>query len=143
MKAQLQRTSYDLNFIPYDSLSAEALNKVRAGEVVECSFKKVRNPEFHRKYMKLVRTVFDNQEKYTQFEKFRKAVLMEAGHTEPLGLWDGTIVDIPASINFDKLDEIGFRDVYSDTIDALLRMLPHLGVADLERMSEEVISFDG
>lgn len=142
MKAQLQRTSYDLNFIPYDSLSAEALNKIRAGEVVECSFKKMRNPQFHRKFFALINLVFERQKKYEVLEDFLTEIKLKIGHYREHVTTKGVLIYVPKSISFNKCDEIEFRKIYSKTIDVCLAHFITGTPEEIEQMVNEVISFD-
>lgn len=67
MKAQLQRTSYDLNLIPYNQATADYVNKHRPGQVFDVEFIEERrsltkNALSHVWYQQLDRTAFSDHE---------------------------------------------------------------------------------
>lgn len=105
---------------PGDQQAEEALKKIGQGELMQCEIKRPRNLSFHRKYFALLTLVFQNQEKYEDFEAFRAEVTMRAGWWEEHKHLSGKISFFPKSISFAKMDENDFSKLYDKTIDVLL-----------------------
>jgi hypothetical protein len=114
-----------------------------AGELVSFSWKRERNPGFHRKFFALVTYVKDNSEVFDTKAKATTAVKIAAGHVE----WEmspvtGELVPIPKSISFDAMDQNEFDQFYSDAIDGIVKhVLPHMNRVDLQTALEEVNRF--
>ena len=121
---------------PYDDAAAETLKRFKVGESCWVEVKKARNPKFHRMYFALLNLTYDNQDRYTNFEHFRKAVQMAAGHVDEFITLDGELVLQPKSIAFDQLDELGFQVVFSETMKVCAKIL---GDLDLHYLEMEVM----
>lgn len=118
---------------PTDDAGAEALKRFKLGESVWIEVRKARNPRFHRMYFALLNLTFENQERYTSFEHFRKAVQIAAGHVEELITLDGEVLLQPKSIAFDQLDDLQFQVVFSETMKVCAKLLGDLDLHELER----------
>jgi hypothetical protein len=98
-------------FMPADADAEEAVRLFKAGQVYRAEVVKPRSYQHHKLIMALLQLTFENQERYANFEHFRKAVAIEAGHVEELVAIDGTIHFLPKSLNYDTLDEVEFTKV--------------------------------
>ena len=148
MKAQLSKTISGL--MPIDPDSVAWFNKLKPGEVVRADFKKIRNYQFHKKYFALLSVGFDNWEpgeinsKYGKpeknFDRFRKDLIILAGFYENTVRIDGSVRIEPKSISFAKMSAEEFADLYSRTIDVLIK---HVYKQDMdpEKLNEIVESY--
>ena len=129
MKAQLSKTISGL--MPIDPDSVAWFNKLKPGEVVRAEFKKVRNYAFLKKYFALLAVAYDNWEpgeidsKYGKpeknFERFRADLTILAGFYDNTIRLDGSVRIEPKSISFAKMSAEEFGDLYSRTIDVLIK----------------------
>lgn len=118
-----------------DEEAKEAMKRWKVGETLKCSVKKPRDYRNHKRYFALLNLTFENQERYTSFEHFRKAVQIAAGHVDELVTLEGEIVLIPKSIAYDALDEMEFSKVFGETMTVCAKIL---GELELHVLEEEV-----
>lgn len=118
MKVHL-RKNYDGSFLPADQEAAEWAIKIKTGEVVYATFKKLRNYEFHKKYFGLISIAFQNQEEFVNQEFLRKIMQIKAGYFDPI-LFEETVYRIPKSISFGSMDHEEFEQLYSSVLDVIL-----------------------
>ena len=88
------------------------------GEIVEVEFVFPRSGPFHRRHMAIMRTLFDSQERFAEFEHLLTWVKVGAGWVD----WhecNGALVPIPKSISFARADEEEFHRYH----DAVMRFL--------------------
>ena len=124
-----------------DDTAKAALAKIKNGEQVHVSIKKPRNVLFHRKFFALCQVVFENQERYDDFDAFRHELTMRAGWWDTHVHVSGKISYIPKSISFAKMDETSFAEFYNKAIDAALEHF--IPGTDKEGLEEAVIDFSG
>ena len=125
---------------PADEVATEAIRKFPAGEIYEIEIKRPRNLKFHRKAFALMQLAYENQENYTEFDKFRRALVIEAGYFDDLRLLDGTTVREAKSLSFAKMDEDDFGKLYNALINTILRVvLPGVGRPELEAQVEQFL----
>lgn len=98
-------------FIPADEETRLLGKKYKLGEVYKADVTKPRSYLHHKLCMALLNLTYQNQERYTNFESFRKAVAMAAGHCEELHTLDGEVLKLPGSLSYDALDEVEFTQV--------------------------------
>lgn len=108
---------------PADAESEEYLRSLAAGEVVRVKVWKPRNPQFHRKFFALLKLGFDNQNTYSNFDHWRRAVTIEAGFFEDLKMLDGTTVREAKSISWGSMDELEFSRLYYAALDVIANFL--------------------
>lgn len=99
-------------FEPSDEPSREVWKRFKVGEDYRTDVVKPRSYQHHKLCFALLNLTYENQERYSNFEDFRKAVAMAAGHTEELVTLHGEIVRLPASLSYDSLDEVQFTQVF-------------------------------
>src|SRR5262245_42682366 len=97
----LQRTLS--GFVPHDSVSQELWSKYKVGEIYRAEVVKPRSYKHHKLCMALLSLTYQNQEKYSNFEHFRKAVAIAAGHCESLVTLDGEVLQLPGSLSYEAL----------------------------------------
>lgn len=121
--------------VPADEAAKQAVKRWKIGETLKCSVRKPRCYTNHKKYFALLSLTFENQDKYTSFEHFRKAVQIAAGHVDELITLDGEITLMPKSIAYDALDEMEFSKVFCETMTVCAKIL---GDLDLDELRCEV-----
>ena len=99
-------------FEPADEPSLEVTKKYKLGEIYRADVVKPRSYKHHKLCFALLNLTYSNQERYANFEDFRKAVAIAAGHTEELVTLHGEIIRLPASLSYDALDEVEFTKVF-------------------------------
>ncbi len=119
-------------FIPADEPSLELARKYKLNEVYRADVVKPRSYQHHKLIMALLNLTFANQELYTNFEMFRKAVAVAAGHVDELVTVDGEIIKLPKSLNYDTLDEVEFTTVSGAMMTVCCRLLKGIGAEELE-----------
>ena len=117
--------------VPADEAAKQAVRRWKMGETLKCSVRKPRCYTNHKKYFALLSLTFENQDKYTSFEHFRKAVQIAAGHVDELITLDGEITLMPKSIAYDALDEMEFSKVFGETMTVCAKILGDLDLDDL------------
>jgi hypothetical protein len=89
-------------FAPADADAAEIARSFKVGQVYRAKVTKPRSYQHHKLIMALL---------WPSFDTFRKAIALEAGHTETVITRDGTIHEGPGSLSYDALDEVEFTRV--------------------------------
>lgn len=111
MEIRLLKT-HNNRLSPNDGQAEQYLTKVPFSELVICTVKRPRNPQFHRKFFSLLQLVFENQERYTNFDQFRKEIVMRAGFYEEHVHLTGKVSYVAKSLAFGSMDETEFSDLY-------------------------------
>ena len=110
-------------FVPADEPSAELARKYKTGEVYRADVVKPRSYQHHKLCMALLTLTYQNQERYTNFDMFRKAVALEAGHVNEIIKLDGEVVLEPGSLSYDALDEVEFTRVMASMMTICAQIL--------------------
>lgn len=130
------------NTLEVEEAAEKYLRRFRLGEDFLISLKRPRNLAFHRKFMALLRYAFENQERYEDFEAFRKEVTMRAGWWEEHVHVTGQISYTAKSIAFAKMDELQFDELYRKAITAIIEhFLVGMDPEELDAAVEEVLGF--
>lgn len=119
-------------FVPADEPSLDLWRKYNLGEVYRADVVKPRSYKHHKLIMALLNLTYANQDMYDNFEMFRKAVAVAAGHVEELITVDAEVIKLPKSINYDTLDEIEFTKVAGAMVTVCCRLLKGIGADELE-----------
>lgn len=119
-------------FEPADEEGAERWRNYKLGEVYRADVVKPRSYQHHKLCMALLTLTFQNQEQYTNFDDFRKAVALAAGHSSEFVAIDGEIMRIPGSISYDALDEVEFTDVFKRMMAVCCSVLKSVSMDELE-----------
>lgn len=127
MKLHLLNTMSGL--VPCYDEDADEKKKLKLGEQYEAEIKISRNPLFHRKFFSLIACAWEflgekRQKGFRTKECFRKYLISAAGFVEPFfSPKNGEWLEIPKSIEFSKMDEAEFEELYKGVrtvIDSLL-----------------------
>lgn len=129
MKFLVKKTFSGLK--PVYASDVDIYNKIHLEEEFEIEYKRVRNPKFHRKFFKLIQTVFENQEKYRVLDELREDLTIAAGyHYEHINYLTGEVKIKAKSIAFASMDETEFSELYGAVIDQIVLYF-HFGKQDL------------
>ena len=138
---------------PMAAADADALSKIKTGDVVLVEFRKPRNVLFHRKYFSLLNFAFEHWEPEAMkfkgrevgksLDVFRGWIICQAGFYDLAITPDGRVKASPMSISFAKMDEQEFEDLYSKTIDVILKCVlkNYKNRDELESVLETVIGY--
>jgi len=149
----LNLTKMPFGLIPSDPESDEWTRKLKPGQVIHGKFSKVRNYQLMRKYFALLNVGFDwwsppdTISKFgpieKNFERFRADVIILAGHYHTVFRLDGSFRVEPDSISFAKMSAEDFSDLYSKTIDVLLKNVygKDMTAEELNGIVEKYLSF--
>jgi len=135
MKLTLVKNLDNTFSLPYNS-DYDSANKMKAGVYFECDIKKKRNYKFHKKYFALINLVFDNQEKYDNINELREDLTKVSGfYTVREDLQGNKVVKVD-SISFSEMDEFKFNDLYSKTLDSIVKYF-HFNENDINTHIEQ------
>lgn len=111
MKLQMKYSGTYL--IPNSDDSVENYEKLKTGQIYSVELKQARNPKFHRLGFALVKAMFDNQERFTNFEDFRRELKIMTGCYEEYTRYNGETVLIPQSWSWADMDDIQFHEIHN------------------------------
>lgn len=123
----LKRTLTGL--VPADEPSAVLLRSYKVGECYRATIVKPRSYKHLCLAMALLTVTYEHlPEKYAKsfanFDQFRKAVALEAGHSEAFVTLEGQIQEIPKSISYDAIpDDVEFGKVRAAMMTVCARIL--------------------
>lgn len=125
-----------------------SLFNLEAGEIAEVGTRIPRSGPFHRFHMLVEQTVFEAQDKFTQFEMFRNWVKIGSGHVTWVPGAKGGIVPLPNSISYEKLQEEDMR-MFHQNMMAFFRgqhcapyLWKHLGDKSHDMMDSVISQFE-
>ena len=145
---------------PADEESREWLAKLKQGQPVEVQARVPRNAAFHRKYFALLNLAFDywsEEAKTLEYkgeavlpdrERFRKDCIILAGFYRPVVNLKGEVRIEPESLKWSSMTEERFGELYSATINVLLRRVfngrvcPKWTEEQLRDVAEQILEFD-
>lgn len=105
------------NYAPMDDLDYEESKKIPVGEVIKGV--KSRNWKFHKKGFMLLKLGYDNQEKYPNFEVYRKVTTIRAGYFFEAPTKDGEVYYIAKSLSFENMSAQDFEAWFKSTLDVI------------------------
>ena len=108
----------------------EKIKKLKVGEEYQCEIKQPRNLKFHRKFFALINLLFENQEQYSNIERLRKDLIIEAGFYDEWADLHGEIHKEAKSISFASMKEHEFNDLYNRVIDVIVKYF-HFGKQEI------------
>lgn len=121
--------------------------RVKEGTIYVKDFKKVRNPDFHALVFAFLNVVYNFQDRFEDFELFRKRVKLLSGCYDEIPIEDGDgnikIILDPWSWNFGNMDEYEFQKVFSMIKNASLKhFCNHADPGEVDRRVFEIMEFD-
>ena len=118
----------------YDS-DYESFKKIPLNEIIEIEYKKQRNIRFHRKLFSLLNLAYSNQNIFDNLEDMRYCLMLECNLSEiKVNKLTGEIFKVPKSLQFAKMDEVEFNEVYNTLKQYICEWL---GVTN-EQINEEI-----
>ena len=108
------------SFKPADSESEELIRKIKLNEIREFTVVKKRIGIYHKKYFKMISLIQKNQDEYSMSEFLTNIKIKLKMYTVKYD-FDGVPYPEFKSISYDKMDQFEFEDVYSKTLDFLLK----------------------
>lgn len=119
----------------------EIYSKIKIGDPIKITFKKVRNLEFHRKYFALINCAWQYQNEKTtnhfkcNIELFRKTVEISAGHCDMIySISRKEWVEIPKTISFSSMDNNEFSELYERVKDVIFNIfLKNITTVEFEK----------
>lgn len=133
MKIQVIKTLNGLK-PAYDS-DYESFKKIPLNEIIEIEYKKQRNIRFHRKMFALLNLAFSNQNLFDNLDDMRYCLMLECNLSEiKVNRLTGETFKVPKSLQFSKMDEIEFNEVYNTLKQYICEWL---GVTN-EQINEEI-----
>lgn len=139
---------------PADPEAEALISSLAIGDGIAVEAKRTNNIKFHRKLFALLRLAFDvwdpqalsagaNAQK--SFERFRKDILILAGHYEPVFRLDGSVELVAKSLSFAKCDEIDRAQIYADVLNVvwekIMKEAGYLSAGDIDRVVNELLAF--
>ena len=104
-----------------DLETENVIGKLKEGETLKLTYKKVRNGTYHSKFFSMINLVFENQDKYDVMEDFLTEVKLRSGHYKTHVTLKGKMIYIPKSIAFDEMDQFDFEKFYEKAINVCLK----------------------
>lgn len=130
--------------IPMDQ-DTEAFTRFKAGSVIRCDVKEMRNGKFFRKWWALVKVGFDlwtetapsieykGVEIEPNFDRFRKDLTVLSGYYDPVFNVKGEVRMEPKSLQWSKMDEMEFAELYQKTLTTIInKIIPHRKISEQE-----------
>lgn len=136
---------------PNDDEAQDCLRKLKVGQDVQVRVTRTRNYMFHRKWFALLQFAFDQWTPHAvqtrhgvtpekSMDRFRKDVTILAGFYEATYRLNGDIRIEAKSISFASMSQEEFEELYSKSIDVLLKLiLRDMTEDELRRSVEELI----
>lgn len=129
-KLYLKRTL--VGFAAADEATSELMRKYKIGEVYKADVVKPRSYQHHKLCMALLSMTYENQDRYTDFTVFRKAVALAAGHSIEYVSLDGEIIREAGSLSYDALDEVEFGQLMPRMMTVCAHLLHDMDLDELE-----------
>ncbi|HEY5590648.1 MAG TPA: DUF1367 family protein [Paludibacter sp.] len=127
-------------FEPLTSEDFKKSLKLGIGDFVELITWKERNVYFHRKYFALLNTTIYFLPEDEQFDRLRnidylrKEIMLLIGEVDIHVSFDGEMHMIPKSISFKSMDESKFQQIYSLSVNAILKTyLKNISIQNFEK----------
>lgn len=154
-KLRLQKMDINSNavFAPCTPESIELAKNVPVGKVIDVEYSFPRNIQFHRKWFALLKIGFENwnpgeiNNQYgtpeKNFDRFRKDVTILAGYYHVVVRLDGSTRVEADSVSFGSMDEAQFKELYSKTIDVLLKRVydNSMSAEELDDLVDKFLGF--
>lgn len=133
--------------VPMDQ-EQEAFKRFKAGSVIRCDVKEMRNGQFFKKWWSLVKVAFDlwtetmpnvefkGVEIAPNFDRFRKDLTVLSGFYDPVFNVRGEVRMEAKSLQWSKMDEGSFNDLYQKTLTTIIsKIIPGRNMTEDELRS--------
>lgn len=117
-----------------DEAASAVLRRIPAGDVMMVEVRRPRNLSAHRRWWATANLLYQNCDQFKSPEVAHQWMKLMAGHATPIvSKATGEVFLVADSISFARLDEDGFRDVWTRACQAICEhLLPTITVPDLE-----------
>lgn len=120
-------------FVAADEVSAELTRKFDVGDIYRADIVRPRNYKHHKLCFALLSLTFANQERWTDFRKFRRALALAVGYVEEIVGVDGVITEVPRSLSYDECpDELEFQTIMPKMMTVCANILHDMDLNELE-----------
>lgn len=138
---------------PADEHEAEKIRKFKLGALVRCEVAQVRNPQFHRKVLALIRLGFESftppEAEYKgfpverDFKQFREDLTIAAGFFTCTYRINGEVRVRAKSISYANMEQDEFERVFSAIANVLLRgvLVRYKDRATLDNVINTILGF--
>lgn len=92
------------------------LMRLEPGEMVEIRTHKERLGWYHRKHMALEQAVFEQQEKFEEFESFRTWLKVGSGYVDWHPGPKGGVIPVPRSLSYSRLEQGDMEAVHHEMV---------------------------
>ncbi len=117
-----------------DETSREWLRKYKLGEIYRADVVKPRSYRHHCLVMALLQLTYDNQDRYRDFETFRKVIAKAAGHVVEYVDLEGVVCQEAASLSYDAIpDDVEFGKVMASMLTICAHLLHDMAPSELEQ----------
>ena len=86
------------------------------GKQVQVRISQPRNLQFHKKYFAMLHKTLEMADVEINLDQWRHLVLIGSGHCDFVE-YKGTMIAVPKSLQFGRMDDAEFSKVYSDSLD--------------------------
>lgn len=120
MEIQFVKTLNGSFKLAFDS-DFEKAKKLPLNEPFFVTYVKKRNAKFHRKFFALINMVYQNQERYNNYDELREHLTIASGYFNFSYDLDGVEIKKAKSISFAAMDETEFNDLYNAVTDTIIK----------------------
>jgi hypothetical protein len=125
---------------PCAALDEDALRAFPAGKPLRVKLTSPRNVRRHRLYWAMLKLIAENLDPSPTVETLHEAIKFRLGYTRTIRFASGEMVEIAASIAFDKMDEPTFGEFLARFKDLLATsILPGVNSDALEQAAAEML----
>ena len=146
------------SLIPFSDADAEKLKRFKVGKPIRVTAQEMRNGAFFRKWWALAKTAYDlwtetmpvpvqqykGMDVLPDFDRFRRDLVILAGFYRAVYNARGEVRLEAESLKWSSMTEERFDELYSKTIDVILRsILPNRGLTEegLREWADRVMEF--
>lgn len=102
----------------------DKFKKLPKDSYFEIKYTAKRNIRFHRKFFALIKLAYENQSDYRISDDMRRDLIITAGHyDEVINKITGEVYKIAKSLQFNKMDEMEFSQVYEDVKEVICKWI--------------------
>jgi hypothetical protein len=131
----------DGNLIPQSDRDREYLARFKVGDAFKASVTMKRNGKHHRLGMMILQAVFDNQDRYTNFDAFLNEIKILTGHCDYHVSMSGQTYFVTKSIDFERMDELEFRRWKNEAITAVFQhIFPDIREPERTRLETYILA---
>jgi hypothetical protein len=118
-KAPIQMRRTKAALVPVGAFDDERLEQYPEGSIVEVTIKRRRSNPQNALYWSALSKVVEATGAYPSAEKLHEALKFKLGLTMPVKMMDGTIVYLPDSTAFARMDQAEFKRFFDAAMQAL------------------------